>query len=72
MTAELIILDKNKISIFITNIIDDKAAQIQYLRLTKEESNNIWICFTKSIEKLYDPYEIPKNITEYIQNYIKL
>ena len=62
-------MDIIKVSNFIINIIDDKAVQIEFLRLTKKESNNIWISFIKTIEKLYDPFEIPIEVRNAITKY---
>ena len=62
-------MNQYKLINFIVNVIDDKAAQYEYLRLTEKETKIAWEIFIKTITDLFDPLQIPWPIEEAIQRY---
>ena len=63
-------MDQNKLIDFIINVIDDKAVQCEYLRLTEKETRVVWESLMKTITNLFDPLQIPWPIEEAIQRYL--
>ena len=65
-------MNHNKLIEFIINVIDDKAVQCEYLRLTEKETRLVWESLIKTITNLFDPLQIPWPIEEAIQRYFNV
>lgn len=64
-------MNQSNIIDFIINVIDDKAGQCEYFRLTEKETRVMWESLMKTIADLFDPLLIPQPIEEAIQRYQK-
>ena len=62
-------MDIAKVSEFIISVIDDKAVQIEILRLTKKESDAFWDSFNLTLRDLYNPLEVPETVQQAINRY---
>jgi hypothetical protein len=63
-------MNDEKITKFIIDVIDDKAVQIQLLRLTPHEAKLAWDSFTNTINNLYN-FEVPAKVQDAIELYMK-
>ena len=63
-------LNKYLLSIFIINMIDDKAVLIEHLRLNKRESDIIWSNFYSALEILYQTHELPEDVKKHLRSRI--
>ena len=61
-------MDVHRASQFLVTVIDDKAAQMQYLRLTDKESAVAWASFWEAIQGLYI-FEVPQLVKDAIRRY---
>ena len=56
---------------FIICVIDDKAVQIQFLRLSDKEAKHMWESLLHNINKIYEFSNIPDSIQVAFDRYIK-